>query len=127
MDIKNANNDYNNFAAPKRVIEWVLMVGYSSLIVIFQDFWWNFSNFDMFFEKMVKFYTKAMLNFIFIEEIPPELYPKVKRIFLIKKSVFRGSETSFFKTRDYPARNDLASQELSLGRRITKLLKRKRQ
>ena len=58
----------------------------------------KFLKFDMFFEKMVKFYTKAMLNFVLIEEILTELYPDVRLIFFEKKSAFRGSETSFFKS-----------------------------
>ena len=31
MDIKKANNDYDNFADPKRVIEGVWMVEYEAL------------------------------------------------------------------------------------------------
>ena len=62
----------------------------------------NFLKFDMIFEKMVKFYTKAMLNFGLIEEIPTELYPDVRLIFFEKKSAFRTPETSFFKRNTNP-------------------------
>ena len=48
----------------------------------------EFRKFDMFFEKLVKLYTKAIPNFVLIEEIPTELYPELRLIFFEKNQLF---------------------------------------